>query len=627
MMQAVTNGVIEPFCASVLRAPTPSAFFPAIPSAFFPAIFPAVTRKQPHAPMSFIQMRPQSLPRIVCFVRYPWSILEPLANYVSTTSHCRYDDDMIQPRTARRQDIARHEPGHAQPQSELDLNISTLVEDVRRQFQKGITRPLIWRRRQLAALSQMLIAEREPLEQALFADLHKSPTESQITELGVLRSEISYTLRHLSRWAHPHRTMAPLALQPASAWLVPEPLGVLLIIAPWNYPVQLLLSPLVGAIAAGNAAVIKPSELAPNVSTVLARIIPQYLDTRAIRIVEGAIPETTALLAQQFDHIVYTGNGRVARIVMQAAAKHLTPVTLELGGKSPVWFDDDAHIDAAARRIAWAKFTNAGQTCVAPDYILTTPDRVERLTAALRRASTRLWGARPELSPDYGRIVNDRQFNRLTSYLAAPGAGTVATNSNTDTNTDADEGSRTVANTGTPSSGTSQYTVVSGGTTDDGERYIEPTILAMPQPVDPSATRTEANTPAVMLDEIFGPILPIVPVHDLEDAIAYVNAGDKPLALYVFSSSRRTGQEFVARTSSGAVGQGAGLIHVAAHTLPFGGVGASGMGAYHGAYSFQAFSHIKPVLRKPLHPDTLHFVQPPFANGLVRKATQLLARL
>lgn len=513
------------------------------------------------------------------------------------------------------------------PTPGITAMVSTTVNGLRNGFDDGVTRPLAWRRRQLQALSNLLVEHRHDLEAALFADLHKSAAESQVTEIGVIRSEIAFSLRHLTQWAKPRRAGLPLSLQPARAQIVPEPLGVMLIIAPWNYPVQLLLSPLVGAICAGNAAVLKPSELAPHVSSTLARLIPRFLDTRAFQVVEGGVPETTALLEQHFDHIVYTGNGTVARIVMAAAARHLTPVTLELGGKSPAWVDDDAHIEAVARRIAWAKFVNAGQTCVAPDYVLTTPDRVDRLTRALHRAVTSMWGSDVQSSPDYGRIINERQYARLDQYL-------------NEASNPGDAGSLETGNHGSHEHNAHQHgsyehsahehehsgIVAFGGERSADERFIAPTVLHMPAPANPRERRTPQNTAQVMRDEIFGPILPIVPVDSVDDAIAYVNAGDKPLSLYVFSSSQQTRRRFVARTSSGAVGEGAALIHVAAHTLPFGGVGASGIGAYHGEASFRAFSHMKPVLRKPLHPDTLALIQPPL-RAASRLVTSILPRL
>ena len=468
------------------------------------------------------------------------------------------------------------------------------VHAARAAFESGRTRSLDWRRSQLLGLRGLLTQGARELENALWADLHKSRTEAQVTELGVVSAEITHALRHLEQWARPHRVPVPLVLQPARARLVPEPLGVVTVIAPWNYPVQLLLSPLVGVLAAGNAAVLKPSELAPHVSAVLARLVPRHLDADAIRVVEGAVPETTELLAQPVDHIVYTGGARVARIVLRAAADHLTPVTLELGGKSPVWFDDDEHLDAVARRLAWAKFVNAGQTCVAPDYVLTTPDRVQPLAQALRRAVRRMWGADPSLSPDYGRIVSPDRFDHLSELL----------------DTSADD---------------PRVRVLWGGARERDALYLEPTVFEMPAPASPAATRSGADIPALMAEEIFGPILPIVPVSDASAAIDYIRAGDKPLALYVFSASADTQRDFVRHTSSGSLSLDVALVHVGVPTLPFGGVGASGMGAYHGQVSFTTFSHLKPVLAKPLAPDTLRAVTPPFSRvrrALVRVASR-----
>ncbi|PWD49897.1 aldehyde dehydrogenase family protein [Serinibacter arcticus] len=465
--------------------------------------------------------------------------------------------------------------------------IRRTVATARARFDDGVTRPLAWRREQLAALDRLLVEHGVELEEALHADLHKSATESRITEIGVVRAEIAHALRHLTRWARPRRTSLPLALRPGRAALVPEPLGVVLVIAPWNYPVQLLLSPLVGVLAAGNTAVLKPSELAPHVSALLTRLVPAHLDPRAVRVVPGAVPETTALLAERFDHIVYTGNGRVARIVARAAAEHLTPTTLELGGKSPAWFDDDAHLEQAARRIAWAKFSNAGQTCIAPDHVLTTPDRVAALTAAIERAVRDLWGQDPASSPDYGRIVSDTHHARLVGYL-------------------------------------DQGRVAFGGDHDAATRFLAPTVLQMSQPTDPAASRDGEDVPAVLREEIFGPVLPIIPVPSASAAIDYVNAGDKPLALYVFSASAATSRAFVQGTSSGTVGLDVALLQAAAPELPFGGVGESGSGSYHGQASFDAFSHLKPVLRKPLELDTLRIAQPPFSGRRGRVARRLL---
>lgn len=330
------------------------------------------------------------------------------------------------------------------------------VRTVRAHFDSGLTRPMAWRRDRLEDLRRLLEAGEEEILTALERDLGKDRTEALVSEINVVRTEITHTLKHLARWARPRRAKVPLEMRPARARIVAEPLGVVLVIAPWNYPMQLALGPLVGVLAAGNTAVLKPSEVTPHTSAVLARLVPAHLGD-AVTVVEGGVEETTALLAERFDHIVYTGNGRVARIVMRAAAEHLTPVTLELGGKSPVWVDDDAHLDRVARRIAWAKYLNAGQTCVAPDYILTTPDRVAPLVAALEHAVTKLWGKQPRTAPEYGRIVDERQHRRLSGLL--------------DRLPDGSE-------------------IAFGGQHDAAERYVAPTVLTLPEATDPAHPAT-----------------------------------------------------------------------------------------------------------------------------------------
>ncbi|MGJ4843098.1 aldehyde dehydrogenase family protein [Leifsonia sp. Le1] len=453
------------------------------------------------------------------------------------------------------------------------------ADDLRASFDRGITKPLSWRLAQLRALRRMLTERSAEFEDALLSDLGKNPTESQIAELGFVVGEIDHMTRHLRRWLRPKRVGVPGALLPAGASIVREPVGVVLVIAPWNYPVQLLLAPVVGALAAGNAVLLKPSELAPATSSAMARLVPEYLDTRAVAVVEGGVEETTGLLAQRWDHIFFTGNGRVGRIVAAAAVEHLTPVTLELGGKSPVYVDDTTDLDAAAQRIAWGKFMNAGQTCVAPDYVLATPSVAARLATALAAAVSDLYGADPSTSPDYGRIVDDRQLQRLTTLLDA-GA------------------------------------TVTGGTHDAASRYLAPTVL-----ID-----VPRDAP-VMREEIFGPILPIVTVDGLDDAIRYIRSGDKPLALYVFSEDKRVRRRFLTETSSGAVGFGVPAAHLAVAGLPFGGVGASGMGAYHGEHSLRTFSHEKAVLTKSLKPDTMRLIYPPFTEAKDRFARRLLRKL
>lgn len=443
------------------------------------------------------------------------------------------------------------------------MDIAETVTRVRDTFETGKTRSLDWRREQLQRMRVMLVEREADLLAALAADLGKPPTEAWATDVGFVISEIEHALRHLRRWTRPERVWAPLVTRPARATIVREPLGVVLVIAPWNYPIQLLLSPLVGAIAAGNCAIAKPSEVAANTSATLARLVPTYLDTDAIAIVEGAVPETQALLDERFDHIFYTGNGRVGRIVMEAAAKHLTPVTLELGGKSPVVIDDTADLHVAARRVAWGKYMNAGQTCIAPDYVLVTRAVEEQFVEHVRRAVFDFYGPDPKSSPDYGRIVSKSHLQRLVGLL--------------------DGGTPTI-----------------GGTSDKSERYLAPTVLQQVQRDAP-----------VMHDEIFGPILPVLPVDGVDEAIEFINSHDKPLALYVFTGDRLVRDRVLGQTSSGGAAVNGTMFQVVVPELPFGGIGPSGMGAYHGKASFQTFSHAKSVLRKGTKPDS-DLAYPPY---------------
>lgn len=458
--------------------------------------------------------------------------------------------------------------------------VPEIVAGIRHTFDLGTTRSESWRRAQLVRMRTMLVDRSEDFERALQADLGKSATEAQITEIGFLIAEIDHALTQLRRWMRPRRVPVPIGLQPASARIVPEPLGVALVIAPWNYPLMLALSPALGAIAAGNAVVIKPSELAPATSELLAQLLPDALDRRAIAVVEGGVAETTAILQEKFDHIFYTGNGRVGRIVAHAAAEHLTPITLELGGKSPVYVDDSVPMAEVAKRIAWGKFMNAGQTCVAPDYVLGRPETLKRLTPHLERAVHELYGTAAADNPDYGRIINDAHYERLVGYLAD---GRVAV----------------------------------GGWHDPDRRHIDPTVLAEVSPESP-----------VMQDEIFGPILPLIEIESLDAAIAFVGARDKPLAAYVFSDDATARRRWERETSSGALGLGVPVLHLATPELPFGGVGESGTGAYHGERSFRVFSHEKAVLSKPLRPDTLAAtVMPPYTPAKQKLAKRWLPKL
>ncbi|RKT19825.1 aldehyde dehydrogenase (NAD+) [Streptomyces sp. 1114.5] len=434
----------------------------------------------------------------------------------------------------------------------MNDSIPSVVARLRAEFTTGRTRPLAWRLDKLAALRTMLTEQAEAFQQALHADLGKSVTEAYRTEIGFTIRELDHTVAHLPQWLEPRPAAVPEVFHPAEARVVRDPLGVVLIIAPWNYPLQLALAPLVGALAAGNTALVKPSELAPATSAAIAELLPRYLGEEAVAVVEGAVPETTALLEQRFDHIFYTGNGAVGRIVMTAAAKHLTPVTLELGGKSPVVVEPGADLAVTARRIAQGKFLNAGQTCVAPDYVLAVGDAAPGLEKELADAVRELFGDNPAENSEYGRIVNERHFDRLTALL---------------------DGGRTVV----------------GGEHDREARYLAPTVLA-----------DVPETAPVMSAEIFGPILPVLAVPDLDAAIAFINERDKPLALYAFTESADTKRRLAEETSSGALTFGLPVSHLAMPDLPFGGVGESGMGRYHGEYSIDTFSHLKAVVDKPL---------------------------
>lgn len=430
-----------------------------------------------------------------------------------------------------------------------------LLAGLRATFASDRTRDPAWRDAQLANLVRMLQDHEAEFLEALASDLGKPPMEAWLTELSYIASEVKHSRKHLKRWMKPRSVRTPAFAQPGSSWVQAEPLGVVLVMGAWNYPLQVVLAPLVAVIAAGNCAVLKPSELAPASAALLARYVPEYLDPQAFAVVEGAVAESTALLRERYDHIIYTGGGAVGRIVMAAAAKHLTPVTLELGGKSPCIVLPDADLDIAARRIAWGRFTNAGQTCIAPDYILADADTEARLVPLLAGHLREMYGEDPQRSDSFGRIVNDRHFERLTALL---GSGTVAV----------------------------------GGRSDPAERYIEPTVLTGVDPDSP-----------VMREEIFGPLLPILRTDDLEAAITHVRSGDKPLAAYLFSKDKAAQRRFLDTVSAGSVCLNDVIMFSAVPELPFGGVGESGMGAYKGENGFRNFSHLKAVMRRGIWPD------------------------
>lgn len=419
----------------------------------------------------------------------------------------------------------------------------------------------------LDRLELVLTGHRASLQAALAQDLGKSATEAELTEIGVSLTELRHVRRHLRQWMAPRRVASAAVLTPSTAWIEPQPLGTALIIAPWNYPVQLLISPLVGALAAGCTAVVKPSEHTPHVAQALAGALAEELPD-CVGVVLGGVPETTRVLQHRFDHIFFTGNSSVGRVVMRAAAEHLTPVTLELGGKSPAWIDDTVDLQAAARRLAWAKLVNAGQTCVAPDYVMGPASVLERLEPLLTEAIRDFYGEDAQTSPSYGRIVSTRHLQRLTQLLER----------------------------------VPEADILAGGRHDLEDRYLEPTVV-----------RSAPDGP-LMEQEIFGPILPLVAVEDHRQAVELVQAGEKPLALYVMSRDEQVRADFAARTSSGGMTFEAPMVHLIHPELPFGGVGDSGTGAYHGRASFETFSHDRSVLDKPLSPETLGISFPPYTG-------------
>ncbi|EHH24604.1 hypothetical protein EGK_08287, partial [Macaca mulatta] len=381
-------------------------------------------------------------------------------------------------------------------------------------------------------------------------------------EVVYVLEEIEYMIQKLPEWAADEPVEKTPQTQQDELYIHSEPLGVVLVIGTWNYPFNLTIQPMVGAIAAGNAVVLKPSELSENMASLLATIIPQYLDKDLYPVINGGVPETTELLKERFDHILYTGSTGVGKIVMTAAAQHLTPVTLELGGKSPCYVDKNCGLDVACRRIAWGKFMNSGQTCVAPDYILCDPSIQNQIVEKLKKSLKEFYGEDAKKSRDYGRIISARHFQRVMGLI---------------------EGQK----------------VAYGGTGDAATRYIAPTILTDVDPQSP-----------VMQEEIFGPVLPIVCVRSLEEAIQFINQREKPLALYVFSSNDKVIKKMIAETSSGGVTANDVIVHITLHSLPFGGVGNSGMGSYHGKKSFETFSH-SCLVRSLMNDEALKVRYPP----------------
>ena len=445
--------------------------------------------------------------------------------------------------------------------------VEGMLKEHKKFFAAGETRSIEYRIAALKRLKSVIKKYEKEIINALYRDLGKSEFEAYGTEIGFVLDSIGNFIKHLKNWSKTKKIRTPIHQFPSKGFIMYEPYGTVLIIGPFNYPFQLLVEPLVGAIAAGNCAILKPSESTPTVSALVKQIIEETFDETYIRVVEGEKETTSALINSDFDYIFFTGSVPVGRIVMQAAAKNLVPVTLELGGKSPVIVDKTANLDIAAKRITWGKLINAGQTCIAPDYVLVHKDIKDSFIEKLKTTIVSFYGEDASKSSDYGRIVNSRQFGRLTSIIEK----------------DKDK-------------------IIYGGNSNDGTLYIEPTILDRVNWKD-----------AVMQDEIFGPIMPILEYENLETAIEMINDRPKPLALYIFTEDKNVEAEVLKKISFGGGCVNDTISHVASSSLPFGGVGNSGMGSYHGRDSFETFSHRKSILKKSTS-ISIKLIFPPYGN-------------
>ena len=453
------------------------------------------------------------------------------------------------------------------------VDIPAVVAGLRKTFASGRTRDVAWRTRQLQALEKM-VADNEPaIAAALEQDLGRKPFESWLADIASTVGEAHDAAKNVGKWAKRKHRRLEFSQLPGRGWVEYEPYGTVLIIGAWNFPFALTLGPAVGAIAAGNTVVLKPSEVAPASSALMAELVSRYLDGDAIVVIEGDGSVSQELIAQGFDRLCFTGGTEIGRKVYESAAAHLTPVTLELGGKSPVIVAADADVAVAAKRIAWTKLINSGQICIAPDYVLVDAAVRDELVGKITEAVATFEAG----NPGGKRIVNERHFNRLTTALAA-----------------------------------TEGTVAIGGGSDATSISIQPTVVVDPAPGEP-----------LMTDEIFGPILPIVTVGSLDEAIAFVNARPKPLAAYLFTKSKGVRERVIKEVSAGGMLVNHLLFQFSTTKLPFGGVGPSGMGAYHGKFGFEEFSHAKSVLTKPTRPDLTTLIYPPYTE----KAWKLARRL
>ena len=444
--------------------------------------------------------------------------------------------------------------------------LKTITNKQRDFFFSGDTKETTFRIKQLKILKKAIEDNEEEILNALKSDLGKPETEAYVSEIAALLGEIDYALKNIKKWNKPKKVRTPFLFFPASSYIYQEPYGSTLIIGPWNYPFELLFRPLVGSIAAGNCSVVKPSEIAPNSSRIINKIIKENYDISYIAAVEGGAERTQMLLSQKFDYIFFTGGTKVGKIIMETAAKNLTPVTLELGGKSPCIVDKDINIETTARRITWGKFFNAGQTCIAPDYLLTHKSIKNNLLESIKTVIKEFYGEDPAGCKDYARIINEKHFSRLSELLK--------------------EGN-----------------IIAGGDINKENLYIAPTVI-----------NNISWGSKIMEDEIFGPILPVIEYEDLDEVISILYNKPKPLALYFFSKDKDKQEKILKQTSSGGVSINDTLAHYQNVRIPFGGIGNSGMGAYHGKASFDTFSHSKSVLRRSFFEDKIKY--PPYKTPL-----------
>jgi aldehyde dehydrogenase (NAD+) len=454
------------------------------------------------------------------------------------------------------------------------VDIAATVARLRQTFATGRTRDIEWRKQQLLQLAKLMEENEDAIAKALAEDLDRNAAEAFIADVATTASEAKYAAKRVRKWAKRKYLLLELPQLPGRGWIEYEPYGTVLIIGAWNYPFYLTLGPAVGAIAAGNTVVLKPSEVAAASAHLMAELVPRYLDNDAIAVVEGDGAVSQELIAQGLDRVMFTGGTEIGRKVYEGAAPHLTPVTLELGGKSPVIVAADADVDVAAKRIAWIKIMNGGQTCVAPDYVLAAATIRDELVDKIGAALTKM---RSEDDPSGMRIVNQRQFDRISGYLTG-----------------------------------NDGKVTAGGECDASTLRIQPTVV-----VDP-----DLDSP-LMQNEIFGPLLPVVTVNSLDEAIDFINARPKPLSAYLFTKSRETRERVIKEVPAGGMLVNHLAFQVSTAKLPFGGVGASGMGAYHGKWGFDEFSHRKSVLTKPTRPDLSKMLYPPYTERALKLARRL----